>query len=60
MRNISISEFKQMKVPEIKDGGSFNLVADGEFLAIVVIPISGYKKGQFQALCSQMNAAIGK
>jgi len=60
MKDIPITEFKQMKVSEIKEGGSFNLVADGEFLAIVVVPISGYKKGQFQGLCSQMNAAIGK
>jgi len=60
MKDISITEFKKMMVKEIKDGGSFNLVADGEFLAIVVVPISAYKKDQIQGLCSQMNAAIGK
>ena len=60
MKNIPISEFKQMKVSDIKQGGSFNLVADGEFLAIVVVPASDFKKSQFQGLCSQMNAATGK
>jgi len=60
MKNVSITDFKKMLVKDIKGEGSFNLVADGEFLAIVVIPVSGFKKGQFQSLCSQMNAAIGK
>ena len=60
MKNITITEFKLMKVPEIKGGGSFNLIADGELLAIVVIPSSAEKKDQIQGLCSQMNAAIGK
>jgi len=60
MKDVSVTEFKQMKVPEIKEGGSFNLVADGEFLAVVVIPISADKKSQFQSLAGQMNAAIGK
>ncbi len=60
MKDIPISQFKLMKVPEIKGGGSFNLTADGEFVAIIVMPISPEKKSQFQALCSQMNAAIGK
>jgi len=60
MRNIPITEFKLMKVPEIKEGGSFNLTADGEFLAMVIVPISAYKKDQFQAMAGQMNAAIGK
>ena len=60
MKDIPISQFKLMKVPEIKEGGSFNLIADGEFIAIVVIPTSAFKKDQIQSLCSQMNAAIGK
>jgi len=60
MKNISITDFKKMLVKDIKEAGSFNLVADGEFLAIVVVPISGFKKDQIQSLCGQMNAAIGK
>jgi len=60
MKDIPITQFKLMKVSEIKEGGSFNLVADGEFLAVVVIPTSAFKKNQIQGLCSQMNAAIGK
>ena len=60
MKDVSLSQFKLMKVPEIKEGGSFNLTADGEFIAIVIVPISGFKKDQFQALAGQMNLAIGK
>jgi len=60
MKDVPFSKFKLMKVPEIRDGGSFNLTADGEFLAMVIVPISEFKKHQFQALASQMNAAIGK
>ena len=60
MKNIPITEFKLMKVKDIKEGGSFNLVADGELLAIVAIPTSGEKRIQLQGLCSQMNVAMGK
>jgi len=60
MKDISITDFKKMLVTDIKEGGSFNLVADGEFLAVVVIPTSAYKKDQIQGLCGQMNSAIGK
>lgn len=59
MKDISITEFKQMRVEDIKKQGSFNLVADGEFVAIVVIPASGEKKVQFQSLANQMNSAMG-
>ncbi len=60
MRDIPITEFKQMKVPEIKDIGSFNLIADGEFLAIVVIPASAEKKMQVQNIALAGNMATGK
>lgn len=60
MKDVPFSKFKQMKVPEIKEGGSFNLIADGEFLAIVVIPASAEKKVQLQGLCDQMNIALGR
>lgn len=59
MKDIPITEFKQMKVPEIKGGGSFNLVADGEFLAIVVLPASAFKRMQIQNIAEQGNAALG-
>jgi len=58
MKSVPISEFKLMKVPQIKEGGSFNIVADGEFLAIVVVPASAEKRAQFQGLCDQMNIAL--
>ena len=60
MRNITITELKKMHVKDIKEQGSFNLVADGEIIAIVVIPISANKREQIQGICGQMNAAMGK
>ena len=60
MREIPITEFRKMLVKDIKEGSSFNLMADGECIAIVIVPISGYKRDQFQALAGQMNAAAGK
>ena len=60
MRDIPISEFKQMKVPEIKATGSFNLIADGEFLAVVVVPASVEKKLQVQNIALAGNMATGK
>lgn len=59
MKEISISEFKLMKVPEIKGGGSFKLTADGEVIAMIMIPMSGEKRNQLESMGSQMNAAIG-
>ena len=59
MKDIPITEFKLMKVPEIKKGGSFNLVADGEFVAIIVVPASAFKRTQIQNMAEQGNAALG-
>ena len=60
MKNIPITEFKLMKVPEIKEGGSFNLIADGEFIAIVVVPASAVKRRQIGSIAEAGNAALGK
>ena len=60
MKSIPITEFKKMLVEDIRKGGSFRLTADGELLAIVMLPTSGEKRTQLEALGSQMNAAIGK
>lgn len=60
MRDVPISKFKLMKVADVKESGSFNLVAEGEFVAILVVPASAAKKFQIQSLCSQMNNALGK
>lgn len=59
MKDVTVSQFKLLKVQEIKEGGSFNLVADGQFVAVVVVPLSGAKRQQIEAICSQMNAALG-
>lgn len=59
MRDVTISKLKQMTVKQIKESGSYNLVADGQFVAIVVVPASAEKRFQIQSLCSQMNAALG-
>lgn len=60
MKDIPITQFKLMKVDEIREGGSFNLVADGEFIAIVVVPASAFKRLQIQNIAEQGNAALGK
>jgi len=60
MKDISITEFKKMLVKDIKEGNSFNLIADGEFIAMVVVPLSAAKKAQIEALASQMNATLDK
>ena len=60
MKSVAFSQFKLMKVSDIKESGSFNLTADGEFFAMVIVPTSGFKKDQFEAMAGQMNAAIGK
>lgn len=59
MKNISISELRRMTVQEIKEGPSFNVVADGEFVAIVVVPASAEKRAQFQSLADQGSKALG-
>ena len=60
MRDISISQFKQMKVSDIKETGSFNLVAEGVFVAIVVVPASAERKYQIQSIADMGNRALGK
>lgn len=67
MRDIPITKFgtnlhfKKVTPEGLKQGGSFNLVDDkGDFVGIFVVPASAEKKHQFQSLCSQMNAALGK
>jgi len=59
MKEISISQLKQMSTKEIKEGPSFNVVADGEFAFIVIVPASAEKKYQFQSLADMGNKALG-
>lgn len=59
MKNIPISQLKQMSVKTIKEGPSFNVIADGEFICIVVVPASAEKKSQFQSLADLGNIALG-
>lgn len=60
MKSIPITEFKKMLVKDIKENGSFNIIADGEYLGTFVIPASAFRKNQIEAICGQMNAGIGK
>ena len=60
MRDVAITEFKKLQVKDIKEGASFRLTADGEFIGFFVVPISGDRKVQIEGMCEQMNAAIGK
>jgi len=67
MKDISLSQlatklhFKRLTVEDLKRGGSFRLVDDeGNFVAMVMVPLSAAKRAQLEALASQMNAALGK
>jgi len=52
--------FKKTTEADIKKGGSFKLTGeDGTVFAMVMLPISGEKRNQLEAMASQMNAAIG-
>lgn len=52
--------FKRMTAEDLKNSASFNIVNDGEFVGIFVVPASGEKRSQIQGLCSQMNGALGR
>jgi len=54
-------QFKRLGVEELKQKGSFNLVDDnGQFVAMVVVPASAFKKQQITALAEAGNAALGR
>jgi len=60
MKQISISKSKQMTAQEIKDGRCFEIVADGEHVAFVIVGAMGGMKQRIAALASQIDLARGK
>ena len=65
MKEVSIRKFasdihfKRIDPHNLNGGGSFTLVDDGKFVGVFVVPASAEKKYQIEAICSQMNAALG-
>ncbi len=52
--------FKRITADKLRQSPSFNLVdEEGKFVAVVVVPASFEKREQIQALCGQMNVALG-
>lgn len=60
MKQISISKLKQLSAEEIKDGGCFEIVADGEPVAIVIVGAIEEMKQRIVVSASQIDLARGK
>jgi len=60
MKQVSVSKLKQMTATEIKDGGCFEVVADGEPVAIVIVGAISLMKDRIQVCASQIDAMRGK
>ena len=60
MKQIPISKLKQMTAQEIREGGCFEIISDGEPIAIVIVGAIEAMKQQIKALASQINLARGK
>jgi len=56
MKQISISKLKQMTGDEIKDGGCFTIVKDGEEVAIVIVGAIQEMKNKITVCASQIDA----
>lgn len=52
--------FKKLTPEKLREMGSFNLVQDGEFIAIMCVPVNEFKRKQIDSLCHAMNNAMGK
>jgi len=60
MKQIPISKVKQMTAQEIKEGGCFEIVSDGESVAIVSVGAIEMMKQKIMALASQIDLSRGK
>jgi len=60
MKQVSITKVKQLTAGEIKDGGCFEIVADGEPVALVIVGAIEVMKQRLTALASQIDLARGK
>ena len=60
MKQLSISQLKQLKTDEIKNSGCFEVTSDGEVVATVIVGGESLMKDRIRALASQLDAALGK
>lgn len=60
MKTISVTEFKKMKAPEIKDSGCLTLTSDGEEIAIVIIGAKEEMRNKIIVCASQIDVSRGK
>ncbi len=60
MHQSPISEFKLLKVQEIKDSPCLELTADGETLCYVIIGVEGDMQHRIRGIMSQIDGMRGK
>jgi len=60
MKQISVSKLKQMTATQIKDGGCFEVVADSEHVAFVIVGAISLMKDKIRVCASQIDASRGK
>ena len=60
MKQVSITRIKQLTAKEIKDGGCFEIVSDGEHVAFVMVGAVELMKERIIGQASQMDLARGK
>ena len=60
MKQIPISQLKQMKTQEIKDGGCLELTSDGEVIAILIVGGVSVMNDRIRVCASQIDASRGK
>ena len=60
MKQVTISQLKKMKVEEIKDGGCFEVVADGEHLFYAIVGAEQEMRSQIIGRASMIDASRGK
>jgi len=56
MKQVTITQLKQLTAGEIKDGGCFELTSDGEVVAIVIVGAISLMKDKIRVCASQIDA----
>jgi len=60
MKEVTISQLKQMSAKEIREEPSLKLVADGELVAHIIVGAQGEMKTRIEAIASMIDAGRGK
>ena len=60
MKQISLTEFKQLKATDIKESPCMEITSDGAPVALVVIGTVAEMNIRIKAICSQIDASRGK